>query len=159
MRMATYLTKEGLQKLQEEYKSLQKQRRELVEEVSKAAAMGDLRENAEYHAARERLQHVSTRLAELDTKLTQVEIIDDLQLAAGEARVGMQVTLEDRQTKEQMIYLLVGPEEADPQHGKLSIASPLGKALLGKKKGEAFMLNLPKALVPYRLLEVERPTS
>ncbi len=154
---ATYLTKEGLKKLQEELKALQKQRRELIEEVSRTRELGDLRENAEYHAARERLQHVSARLAELDAKLTNVQIIDDLVVADGEARVGMRVTLRDLQTKEEFAYLMVGPEEADPQNGKLSIASPLGKSLLGKKKGEKFMLNLPKTTVPYLVLNIKRP--
>ena len=154
---ATYLTKVGLQKLQGEFKALQKQRLELIEEVNQAAALGDLRENGEYHAARERLQHVSTRLAELNAKLTQVTIIDDLKIASGEARVGMRVTLRDLQTKEEFGYVLVGPEEADPANGKLSIASPLGKSLLGKKPGEKFTLSLPKTLVPYLLVKVERP--
>ena len=152
----TYLTRAGLVKLQAEHKALLQQKRRLTEEVSKAAAMGDLRENAEYHAARERLQHVASRLAELDTKLTQVRVIDDLETKAGEARVGAKVTLEDEQTKERFSYLLVGPEEADPQNGRLSIASPLGKILLGKKKGERFTLTLPKTMVPYRLINVER---
>ena len=152
----TYLTKEGLAKLQAEHKSLLRQKHELTEEVSKAAAMGDLRENAEYHAARERLQHVATRLAELDPKLANVRIIDDLVVKAGEARVGTTVTLEDEQTKERFSYVLVGPEEADPQKGKLSIASPLGKTLLGKKQGEKFTLTLPKAVVPYRVVKVGR---
>ena len=152
----TYLTKEGLVKLQAEHKSLMRQKRELTEEVSKAAAMGDLRENAEYHAARERLQHVSSRLAELDSKLTNVRLIDDLKTKAGEARVGTMVTLEDEQTKERFNYHLVGPEEADPPNGKLSIASPLGKSLLGKKQGEKFLLTLPKASVPYKIIKVGR---
>jgi transcription elongation factor GreA len=76
----TYLTKEGFEKPQAEHKSLLQQKRELTEEVSQAAAMGDLRENAEYHAARERLQHVSRRLADLDSMLTNVMIIDELVL-------------------------------------------------------------------------------
>jgi transcription elongation factor GreA len=156
---ATYLTKEGFKKLQEDLKALQKQRRELIEEVSLARELGDLRENAEYHAARERLQHVSTRLAELDAKLTDVQMIDDLNVASGEARVGMRVTLKDLQTKEEFAYLLVGPEEADPPNGKLSIASPLGKSLLGKKPGEQFTLNLPRTTVPYLVVNVERPAS
>ncbi len=155
----TYLTKEGLAKLHAEHKSLLHQKRELTEEVSKAAAMGDLRENAEYHAARERLQHVAKRLAELDGKLGNVQIVDDLQIKDGEARVGTQVTLEDEQTKERFSYRLVGPDEADPQQGKLSIASPLGKTLLGKKKGERFTLTLPKAVVPYRLVNVGRASG
>ena len=152
----TYLTKTGLKKLQEEFKALQKQRLQLVEEVNKAAAMGDLRENAEYHAARERLAHVSTRLSELEGKLTSVRLIDELAEFTGEARIGTQVTLKDLTTKEAFSYTLVGPDEADPQQGKLSIASPLGKSLLGKKKGEKFMLNLPRTTVPYEVVKVER---
>ncbi len=138
----TYLTKEGLKKLQDDYKALQKQHVQLLEEVNQAAQLGDLRENGEYHAARERLQHVSTRLAELDTKLSGVQLIDDLQVADGEARIGMRVTLVDIQRKEEFSYRLVGSEEADPQQGTLSIASPLGKSLLGKKQGERFTLDL-----------------
>ncbi len=152
----TYLTREGLAKLHAEYKTLLQQKHQLTEEVNTAAAMGDLRENAEYHAAREQLQHVAKRLAELDGKLTNVQIIDGLEVKEGEARVGTKVMLEDEQTKERFSYVLVGPDEADPQNGKLSIASPLGKSLLGKKKGEKFTLSLPKAVVPYRLVNVER---
>ena len=152
----TYLTREGLKKLQEEHKQLVRQKVELTEEVSKAAAMGDLRENAEYHAARERLQHVSSRLAELDGKLHNVLIIDDLEIKAGEVRVGSTVKLEDEQTKERVNYQMVGADEADPLNGKLSIASPLGKALLGKKQGERFNLTLPKTIVPYRVISIKR---
>ena len=152
----TYLTRAGLGKLQAEHKALLEQRRALTEEVSKAAAMGDLRENAEYHAARERLQHVSQRLAELDAKLTNVRIIDDLEVKDGEARVGVTITLQDQQTKDRVTYVLVGPDEADPANGKLSIASPLGKSLLGKRAGDAFTLELPRARVPYKLLSVSR---
>ena len=152
----TYLTKDGLAKLQAEHKSLLAQKYQLTEEVSKAAAMGDLRENAEYHAARERLQHVSKRLAELDGKLRSVRLIDNLEVKAGEARVVTKVLLEDQQTKERFAYVLVGPEEADPSNGKLSIASPLGKTLLGRKKGEAFTLALPKTMVPYKVISIER---
>ena len=153
----TFLTKAGLSKLKDEFKSLLKQKYELTEEVSKAAAMGDLRENAEYHAARERLQHVSTRLADLDTKLSRVQLIDNLPTKAGEARVGVTVVLEDQETKERMTYQLVGAEEADPPNGKLSLTSPLGKSLLGKKKGATFSLTLPNAVVPYKVISVERP--
>jgi transcription elongation factor GreA len=154
----TYLTREGLQKLQDEFKALQKQKHQLLDEVNKAAAMGDLRENAEYHAAREHLQHVSSRLADLDAKLQQVQIIDDLPIAEGEARIGMKVTLQDVQTKEEFAYVLTGPDEADPAKGKLSIASPLGKSMLGKKKGESFTLKLPKAIMPYKIVGIERPS-
>ena len=153
----TYLTKAGLTKLQDELKTLQKQRRELIGEVERARGLGDLRENAEYHAARERLQHVGQRLAELDEKLTQVQLIDELQVAEDEARIGISVTLRDLKTQEEFSYLLVGSDEADPANGKLSIASPLGKSLLGKKKGEQVTLTLPNAVVPYLLVGLKRP--
>jgi len=154
----TYLTKEGLSKLQAEHKALLQQKRQLTEEVSRAAALGDLRENGEYHAARERLQHVAQRLGALDAKLSRVRIIDDLDVKSGEVRVGSRVLLEDEQTKERFSYVLVGPDEADPQQGKLSIASPLGKSLLGKKPSEQFTLTLPRAIVRYRVVTVDRPT-
>lgn len=152
----TYLTKEGLQRLQDDFKALQKQRLELLEEVNKAAALGDLRENGEYHAARERLQHVSTRLAELDGKLSNVRLIDGLEVSDGEARIGTRVTLTDTQAKEEFDYVLVGPDEADPQQGRLSIASPLGKMLLGKKAGDRFTLTLPRSVASYRVVKVQR---
>ena len=152
----TYLTKAGLEKLRAEHQGLLRQKRELTEEVSKAAAMGDLRENAEYHAARERLQHVAARLAELDAKLNSVRLIDDLDIKADEARVGARVTLEDEQTKDRFRYDLVGTDEASPTDGKLSIESPLGKSLLGKKAGDRFTLTLPKATVKYKVVAVER---
>ena len=155
----TYLTKAGLKKLQDEMKVLQKQKRQLIEEVNKAAAMGDLRENAEYHAAKEHLRQVGMRLTEVESKLSHVLLIDDLPVATGEARLGVQVTLEDLQTHEQCDYLLVGSEEADPSNGKLSIASPLGKSLLGRKEREEFTLTLPKAVANYRVVKIARPSE
>ena len=152
----TYLTKQGLEKLRAEQQSLLEQKHKLTEEVSQAAALGDLRENAEYHAARERLQHVSQRLAELIAKLSQVRLIDNLETKAGEARVGCRVTLQDEELNERLTYDLVGPDEADPPNGKLSIASPLGKGLLGKKAGDRVELKLPRGSVFYRVIHVER---
>ena len=152
----TYLSKKGLEKLRGEQKSLFEQKHKLTEEVSKAAAMGDLRENAEYHAARERLQHVSQRLAEIETKLASVQITDELEVKAGEARVGTKVTLEDEQAQERFNYFLVGSDEADSANGKLSIESPIGKSLLGKKKGERFQVTLPRGIARYKVVNVER---
>ena len=152
----TYLTREGYEKLVAEQKQLLRQKHRLTDEVSKAAAMGDLRENGEYHAARERLQHVSARLADLDGKLAHVRILDELPIhKKEEARLGAKVTLQDLQTKERFSYQLVGSDEADPRAGTLSIASPLGKCLLGKKVGEEFTLSLPKTTVPYKVVKIE----
>ena len=156
---ATYLSKRGFEKLQAEQGLLLKQKHKLTEEVSKAAAMGDLRENAEYHAARERLQHVAQRLGEIDGKLADVRITDELQTKAGEARVGTKVTLEDEQAKDRFSYILVGADEADPANGQLSIESPIGKGLLGKKKGDRFTVTLPKGVASYKVIKVERTSD
>lgn len=152
----THLTKKGFEKLCAEQQSLLQQKHKVTEEVSKAAAMGDLRENAEYHAAREHLQHISQRLADLTGKLSQVSIIDELNIKSGEARVGMQVTLEDKRTKERFQYGLVGAEEADPAGGTLSIDSPLGKSLLGKKVGARFTVELPRGQASYKVVKLGR---
>ncbi len=152
----TYLTKDGLKKLRAEHQDLLKQKHALTEEVTKAASHGDLRENAEYHAARERLQHVAARLADIDDKLRHVKIIEELDIKADEARVGATVTLEDETTKERVAYRLVGPDEADPANGRLSIASPLGKAVLGRRAGARFTLTLPNAVVPYKVVKIAR---
>ena len=155
----TYLTKKGLEKLHTEQKSLLKDKHRVTEEVSKAAALGDLRENAEYHAAREKLQQISKRLAELDAKLSNVKLTDDLQIKAGEARVGTTVSLEDQQFKDRFNYQLVGADEADPQNGMLSIESPVGKSMLGRKPGERFTVALPRGSTTYRIVTVDRPTG
>ena len=113
----TYLTKAGLKKLQTEHKALLRQKNALRKEVSKAAAMGDLRENAEYHAARERLQQVGQRLGDLEVKFSSVQLIDNIETKAGEARIGMKVTIEERQSKEKDTYVLVGADEATETYG------------------------------------------
>jgi transcription elongation factor GreA len=118
--------------------------------------MGDLRENAEYHAARERLQHVASRLAELDAKLSRVRLIEELEVKAGEARLGCRVVLEELQSQERLTYELVGADEANPADGKLSVESPMGKSLLGKKAGEEFTVKLPRASAAYRVVKIER---
>ena len=157
--MSTYLTREGLKKIQQEIKDLQKQKRQLIDEVSRAAQLGDLRENAEYHAAKERLQHVNTRLSELELKLTDVQIIDELETADGEARVGMKVRLRDLQANEEFDYTLVGPDEADPPNGRISIASPMGKSILGKKEGEKVTLTLPQSVSNFKVVKISRATG
>jgi len=155
----TYLSKKGFEKLCAEQKALLKDKIRVTEEVNKAAAMGDLRENAEYHAAREKLQQIAKRLSELDSKLSNVKLTDDLKIKEGEVRVGTTVSLEDQQFKDRFSYQLVGADEADPAGGKLSIASPLGKSLLGQKEGCVVSVDLPRGKASYKVLKVERTTD
>lgn len=151
----TYLTKAGLKKLQQEIERLAAQKRKLSVEVGRARELGDLRENAEFHAAKEKLQQVITRLGELQGKLANVCFIDELPAAAtGEAVLGMTVTLQDLAGGPAERYTLVGPDEADPAGGRISYQSPLGRGLLGRKAGEQVTIPLPAGPWSIKILSV-----
>jgi len=146
-----YLTQEGLAELKKEYDELSKVRRpEVVERVSQARDQGDLSENAEYHAAREELSFIDGRIDELEELLKNVVIIED---AKGETvALGSKVTLKVNGKDE--VYSVVGEWEADPKERKISHESPLGKALIGKKVGEAVEVEAPAGKITYTVIAV-----
>ena len=152
---ATYLTKSGVAKLEMELKELKIQKRRLSEEVGKAREHGDLRENAEYHAAKERLQQVLDRIADLEFKLSHVQVVDSSQHEKGVATLGTQVTVKELSSGQQEKYILIGPDESDPTNGKISSASPLGKAFLGRKVKEKVTVYLPAGARSYQIVSVE----
>lgn len=152
----TYLTRAGLAKLQQELEDLQRQKRRLSEEVGRAAQLGDLRENAEYHAAKEKLQQVLDRINDLSWKLAHVSITDELPVKAGAAALGCRVTVKDAATGRETTYTLVGPDEADPVTGRLSIQSPIGKALLGQKAKAAVTVPLPAGPKTFQIVAIGR---
>lgn len=151
----TYLTRAGLAKLQQEAETLQREKRRLSEEVGRAAQLGDLRENAEYTSAKEKLQQVLDRLNELSWKLAHVKLTDDLPIKDGIAALGCRVTVKDPAGREHT-FTLVGPDEADPATGLLSIASPIGKALLGQKANASVMVQLPAGSKTFQILSITR---
>ena len=153
--MATYLTKAGLTKMEEDLKKLKGQKRQLSQEVGRAREWGDLRENAEYHAAKERLQQVLEKISDLEFKLSQVQVVDPTQHQKGVATMGTQVTVKDLTANREEKYILVGPDESDPSSGKISVQSPLGKAFLGRKIKEKVTVTLPGGACPYQILAVE----
>lgn len=153
--MATYLTKAGLAKLQQELKDLRKQKRILEEEVRKARALGDLRENAEFHAAKERLAQVVERITEIQYKLSHVEVVDPTQHASETAILGCCVTVKDLTSGDLERYVLAGPDEADPSSGRISTQSPMGRAFLGKKVNEQVTVQLPAGVRAYQILKIE----
>lgn len=155
---ATYLTHAGVEKLQKELEELKRQKRRLSEEVGKAREHGDLKENAEYHAAKERLQQVLQKIDELQLKLTHVQMIDPTQVEKGVATLGMRVTVKDLTRDKEETYILVGPDESDPATGRISMASPLGKAFLGRKVNEKVSAVLPVGVRPYQILTIEPAT-
>ena len=152
----TYLTRAGLAKLQEDLVALQRQKRQLSNEVGRAAQLGDLRENAEYTAANEKLQHVLARITEIQWKLTHVTLTDDLPVKPGVVALGCRVTVRDLTTQREQTYTLVGSEEADPATGHLSMASPIGQALLGQTAPASVTVPLPAGPRVFEILSVTR---
>ncbi len=153
--MATYLTKEGLAKLEKELEELKSQKRRLSKEVGVAREFGDLRENAEYHAAKERLQQVLQKTGELEYKLSNVQVVDPKELPEGLATLGARIKVKDLSGDREESYSLVGPEESDPASGKISFQSPLGKAFLGRHVGDQVNAQLPGGTRSYKILSIQ----
>jgi transcription elongation factor GreA len=152
-----YLTSEGKQKLETELRELKTVKRpELVKAIAHARSLGDLSENAEYHAAKEAQVHLERRIAELEYMFSRARVIDENNLPTGEARLLSKVRLLELKSKEEEEYFLVNPEEADYDNGKLSIKSPIGAALLGKKEGETIEVKVPSGVLRYKVISVTR---
>ncbi|TAL22837.1 MAG: transcription elongation factor GreA [Nitrospirae bacterium] len=149
------MTKEGHQKLQEELERLLKvERPKNIKAIAEARAHGDLSENAEYHAAREKQSFMEGRINELQSKLSLAEIIDPSKINQSKAAFGAKVKVLDIAADEEYFFTLVGPEEADVKKGKISISSPVGRALVGKEVGEAVIIKAPARTMEYEILEI-----
>ena len=148
----TYLTQAGYNKLAEEIERLRTvRRREIAREIEKARAYGDISENAEYDAAKDAQAHNEKRIAELEAKLNKCRIIDDSLMAKDEVLIGATVKLHDMDTGEEFEYMLVAEVEADYSQNKISVSSPVGKALIGHKVGEIVEIVIPAGILKYRV--------
>ncbi len=149
------MTREGHQSLLEEAKKLKTQERPMViKAIEEARAHGDLSENAEYHAAREKQSFIEGRLAEIEDKLARAEVIDISQLSGDTVRFGATVTIADDETDEESTYRIVGEDEADIAKGRLSISAPLARAMIGKQVGESFEVITPGGGKGYEIVSV-----
>ena len=152
-----YLTKEGYKKIRNELIRLQtKERPGVIEAIKKAREFGDLSENAEYHAAKERQAFLEKKIAELQEKLTNSEIIDESQIPKDKAYLGATVTLKDKNNGNEIQYTLVTADEADFDQNKISTESPIGKGLLGKGVGEIAEIQVPVGTLTYEILKISR---
>ena len=150
------MTKEGYEKIKKELDRLIKvERPKNIKDIEEARAHGDLSENAEYHAAKERQGHIDAKKRELEYKLVHAQIIDVSRLTNEKAVFGATVTLGDTDTGETRKYTLVGQEEADIKKGKISVQSPVGKALIGHKVGDVVTIKAPGKTVEYEIQEIE----
>jgi transcription elongation factor GreA len=149
-----YLTQEGFEDLKKEHHELSKIRRaEVVKRVASARELGDLSENAEYQAARDELAFIDGRLEELEDLLKKVQVIKDHTGISSSVELGSTVTLDHKGKNED--YMVVGEWEADPIEKKISHASPLGKALLGKKIGESVEVEAPAGKIIYTIISLK----
>ena len=149
------MTAPGLQRLEEELRHLKStERPAIIRQIAEARTHGDLSENAEYHAARERQSFIEGRIAELEEIVATAEVIDISSLSGDQVKFGAQVRLVDEETEKEATYQIVGVHEADIKSGRLSISSPLAKALIGKRAGDTVSVPAPGGDRSYEILDI-----
>lgn len=149
------MTLPGYQRLEEELKHLRAvERPAIIKAIAEAREHGDLSENAEYHAAREKQSFIEGRILDLEDKVGRAEVIDVSKLSGDTVMFGATVTLVDEETDEEAAYQIVGEEEADIKKGFLSVTAPLARALIGKKKGQSVEVGTPKGVKTYEILKI-----
>jgi transcription elongation factor GreA len=149
------MTSEGYQRLEEELRHLKlNERPAIIRAIAEAREHGDLSENAEYHAARERQSFVEGRVAELEDKIARAEVIDVTKLSGKQVMFGATITVVDEDTDEKNSYQIVGPDEADVKAKRLSITSPLARAVIGKKVGDTVEVTTPNGSKSYEIVKV-----
>lgn len=149
------MTPRGAEKLKEELARLKEERPKISREIGVAREHGDLSENAEYHAAKERQGLVEARIKDLEDKLSRSEVIDPSSLSGDKVRFGATVTLLNVETEEESTYQIAGADEADLNQGTISISAPLARALIGKEAGDEIKVQLPGGARHYEIVGVE----
>ncbi len=150
------MTIEGYQKLESELHRLKAEERpRIIQAISEARSHGDLSENAEYHAAKEAQGMNEARVADLEDKVGRADVIDTTKLSGATVKFGATVTLVDEDTNDKVKYKIVGDLEANVREGRISISSPIARALIGKTKNETVEVTTPKGSRSYEILKVE----
>ena len=150
------MTPEGNARLRDELKQLKEvERHKISREIGVAREHGDLSENAEYHAAKERQGWIEARIKDLEDKLSRAEVIDPTKLSGSKVAFGATVKLSNVETEEESVYRLVGADEADLNNGSISITSPLARSLIGREVGDEVKVRMPAGERHYEILEVE----
>jgi len=149
------MTPTGYQKLQEELERLLKvERPNNIKDISEARAHGDLSENAEYHAAKEKQSFLEGRIQELKTKIALADVIDPSKISQDRVAFGAKVKVMDVSSSEEKTFTLVGQDEADAKNGRISISSPVGRALLNKETGDVVTIKAPARTLEFEILEI-----
>jgi transcription elongation factor GreA len=149
------ITSEGFKSLEVELRQLKTvERPSVIQAIAEAREHGDLSENAEYHAAKEKQGFIETRIIELEDKISRADVIDVSQMSGGTIKFGATISLVDEDTDEESEYRIVGEDEAEIRDGKLSFASPLARSLIGKEAGDRVEVTTPRGSKAYEILKV-----
>ncbi len=149
------MTPQGHRKLKEELEKLLKvDRPQNIKAIAEARAHGDLSENAEYHAAKEKQSFIAGRIQEIKSKLALAQVIDPTTISQDKIAFGATVKLLDVDSDEEKKYMLVGPDESDIKQGKISIQSPIARSLIGKEEGDVVIVKAPAKTMEYEILEI-----
>jgi transcription elongation factor GreA len=150
------MTAEGFSRLEEELKHLKSVARpEVIKAIAEARAHGDLSENAEYHAARERQSFIEGRVLELEDRISRAQVIDPAKLTGDTVKFGATVRVVDEDTDQETTYQIVGETEADVKNGRVAVTSPIARALIGKQEGDSVEVTTPKGTKAYEILKIE----
>lgn len=150
------MTIDGQKALEDELRTLRSvERPAVIKAIADAREHGDLSENAEYHAAREKQSFIEGRISELEDIISRADVIDISKLSGETVRFGATVTVADEDTDEELVYQIVGPYEADLEKGRISMASPIGRALIGKSIGDSTEVQTPKGGKSYEIVDVK----
>jgi transcription elongation factor GreA len=150
------MTAAGYKALEEEVNQLKNvERHEIIKAIAEARAHGDLSENAEYHAAKEKQSFIEGRVMELEDQIGRAEVIDVSKMTGTTVKFGATVTLVDEDSDEKRKYQIVGDVESDVKHGRISLSSPIARALIGKGKGDTVEVTTPGGARSYEILKVE----
>lgn len=152
-----YLTRVGYEKIFAELEGLKSKQIKIAGQIEEARLQGDLSENAEYDAAKEAQGYNSARMAELETQLSKVRIIEDEDIPGDKVYIGAFVTLRDLDTDEKMTYQMVSPEESNYEENKISMLAPIGKGLMGTAEGQEVSIEVPAGTLRYKILKIKRP--
>ena len=151
------MSREGFDKLCKELEYLKTgKRREIAEDIAKARAFGDLKENAEYDAAKNNQALNEKRISDMTDKLARVQFIDESKIAKDQVFIGAKVLLKDLKNQDEFTYSIVAQDEANFEEGKISITSPIAKGLLGLKVGELAEIKIPAGTLKYKILKISR---
>jgi transcription elongation factor GreA len=149
------MTVEGYRALEAELKTLKSEERPaIIAAISEARSHGDLSENAEYHAAKERQSLIEGRIAELEDKLARADVIDTSRLKGNTVKFGAKVTVTDEDTDETFVYKIVGEDEASIAEGKISISSPIARAMIGKEEGDTAEVAAPGGAKSFEIVSI-----